>query len=72
MFYIDGNKAVKVSATYDADTKCAVFETDHFSNWYVDATAEPSSSGFPWWIIGVIVAVVAVAGVAVFIYMKKH
>ncbi len=74
VFFINAeNKAEQVDARYDADTKCAVFTTTHFSTWYVDATADGSGSngGFPVWVIFVIIAVVAAAGAGAFFVMKK-
>ena len=72
VFYIDANnKAVKVSATYDADGKCAVFETDHFSNWYVDVVPDAPAGNNIGLIVGIIIAVVAVVGVGAFVFLKK-
>ena len=75
VFYLDGNNVIQVDATYDSDLKCAVFETDHFSNWFVDVVPEesPSSGGGSniGLIIGIIVAVVLLAGVGVFVFVKK-
>ncbi len=57
IFYIDsGNKAVEVDASYDADSKCVVFSTDHFSTWYVDF--DTSSGGGSGSMTLIIVAVV--------------
>ena len=76
VYFINGSEKTEMpGATYQDDK--VVFETTHFSTYAIMFVDDPDASsssggGFPWWIIGVIVAVVAVAGVAVFIYMKKH
>ena len=73
VFFIDGENLVQYDATYDSDKKVAVFEADHFSDWFVDVV-EPSGNnggGFPIWIVFVIIAVVAVAGAGAFFLTKK-
>ena len=75
VFFIDGgNKAVQVDAHYDAESKCAVFETDHFSTWFVDATPSDesgsSSGGSGLILIVVAVCAIAIAAVALFFLMK--
>ena len=76
VFYINGEELVQYDATYDSVKKVAVFETDHFSDWFVDIVESPSSSGsngggFPIWIVFVIIAVVVVAGVGAFFVVKQ-
>ena len=76
VYFINGTQKTEMTdATYQ-DGK-VVFTTNHFSTYAIMFEDDPDASGgngggFPVWIIGVIVAVVAVAGVAVFIFMKKH
>ena len=75
VFFINAsNQAEQVDARYDADTKCAVFTTDHFSTWYVDVVPDDSPSGGGpgiGAIIGIVVAVIAVAAVVAVVVMKK-
>ena len=76
VFYLDANNnPVAVDeVTYDSTLKCAVFETDHFSNWYVDVVPDdsPSSGGSNiGLIIGIVIGVIVLAGVGVFVFMKK-
>ncbi len=87
VFYINGEELVEYDATYDAENRLAVFETDHFSDWFVDVVVpsgddEPGptpidgedksdDAGFPVWIIVVIAVVVIAAIIGVFIMMKK-
>ena len=66
MYYIDAeNKAVRVDATYDSASMCVVFETDHFSTWFVDFDAPASSGGGnnTMIIVGVVIAIAAVLGI---------
>ena len=73
--YIDANnQAVEVDAEYDEQTQCAVFSTDHFSTWYVDATASDSGSGGGsnvGLIIGIIVGVLVVAAIVAVVVLVK-
>ena len=76
VFYLDANNnPVAVDGvTYDATNKCAVFETDHFSNWYVDVIPDDSSSGGGMnigLIIGIVIGVLVLAGVGAFFFMKS-
>jgi len=74
VFYIDeNNKAVEVEAEYDGETQCAVFETDHFSTWYVDATGSSGSGGGSniGLIIGIIVGVLVVAAAVTVVVLMK-
>ncbi len=75
IFYIDsGNKAVEVDASYDADSKCVVFSTDHFSTWYVDFdtySGGGSGSGNMTLIIVAVVIVATIAVVAFLIFTGK-
>lgn len=76
VFFINNeNKAVQVDATYDSVNECAVFSTDHFSTWFIDASPAPSSSegGMDMMlIVGIVIAIAAVAGVAAyFLVIKK-
>ena len=76
VFFISNeNKAVQVDATYDSVNECAVFSTDHFSTWFIDASPAPSSSdgGMDMMlIVGIVIAIAAVAGVAAyFLVIKK-
>ena len=76
VFYLDANNnpvAIE-GATYDTTLKCAVFETDHFSNWYVDVVPNESPSGGGsniGLIIGIIAVVLVAAGAGVFVFVKK-
>ncbi len=69
VFYIDSeNKAVKVDASYDADSKCVVFSTDHFSTWYVDFdTSTPGGGSGNMTLIIVAVVIVAIVAVVTFL-----
>ena len=72
LYYLDAeNNAVKVDATYDSANKCVVFDTDHFSTWFVDFTA-PSSSGSGGDNLMIIIAVVVIIALVavVFVLMK--
>ena len=73
MFYIDeNNKAVEVDAEYDEQAQCAVFSTDHFSTWYVDATSSGSGGGSNvGLIVGIIVGVLLVAAVVAVVVLVK-
>ena len=75
VFYIDeNNKAVEVDAEYDEQAQCAVFSTDHFSTWYVDATASDSGSGGGsnvGLIVGIIVGVLVVAAIVAVVVLVK-
>ena len=72
VFYLDANNnPVAVDGvTYDATNKCAVFETDHFSDWFVDVvSAGNNDGGFPIWIV--IIAIIAVIAVAIVFFLMK-
>ena len=72
MYYIDAeNKAVRVDATYDSASMCVVFETDHFSTWFVDFDAPASSGGGnnTMIIVGVVIAIAAVLGILGYLIM---
>ena len=75
VFYIDANnQAVEVDAEYDEQTQCAVFSTDHFSTWYVDATASDSGSGGGsnvGLIIGIVVGILVVVAVVAVVVLVK-
>ena len=75
MFFIDNeNKAVQVDATYDADNQCAVFYTDHFSNWFVDvipASTEGGSDMDLGPILGIVIGGLVAAVAVVFFLMKS-
>ena len=73
VFYIDeNNKAVEVDAEYDEQAQCAVFSTDHFSTWYVDATSSGSGGGSNvGLIVGIIVGVLLVAAVVAVVVLVK-
>ena len=47
-----------------------MFETDHFSTWFVDASEpdDDNGGGFPIWIVAVIIVIAAL--VAVIVLMK--
>ena len=72
VFCINGENLEEFDATYDSEKKVAIFETEHFSDWFVDVVESPSGNnggGFPIWIIAVI-AVIVIALVAVVVLMK--
>ena len=73
MFFIDANnEAVEVEASYDEQTKCVQFETDHFSTWYVDATSSGSGGGSNvGLIIGIIVGVLVIAAAVTVVVLFK-
>ena len=75
VFYINGENLVEYDATYDAEKGVAVFETDHFSDWFVSYVAPAPASGnggeFPILIVVAVVAVLAVAAVGAVFYLKK-
>ena len=75
VFCISGEDLIQYDATYDSDKKMAVFETDHFSDWFVDVVESPSGNisggGFPIWIVIVIVVVIAAAGAGAFFFIKN-
>lgn len=72
VFFINGDKLVEYDANYDADKEVAVFETDHFSDWFVDVVASSDNGGgFPIWIVAVIAVVAIIAIGAVFFIKKK-
>jgi hypothetical protein len=75
VFCISGENLEQFDATYDADRKVAVFETEHFSDWFVDVVPDDSSSGSGGLgigvIIGIVAAVIVVAAVAAVFVMKK-
>ena len=75
VFYIDANnQAVEVDAEYDEQTQCAVFSTDHFSTWYVDATASDSGSGGGsnvGLIVGIVVGILVVVAVVAVVVLVK-
>jgi hypothetical protein len=74
VYFINGNAREDMNATL-VDGK-VVFETNHFSTYAVFFENAPSSSGsngggFPIWIVFVIIAVVAAAGVGAFFVVKN-
>ena len=74
VFFINGDQLVEYDATYDSDKKVAVFETDHFSDWFVDVVESPSGSGGGsniGLIIGIIVGVLVVAAVVTVVVLVK-
>ncbi len=75
VFCISGEDLIQYDATYDSDKKVAVFETDHFSDWFVDVVESSSGNsnggGFPIWIAIVIVVVIAAAGAGAFFFIKN-
>ncbi len=75
VFCISGENLEEFDATYDAEKKMAVFETEHFSDWFVDVVPDDSSSGSGGLGIGVIIGIIAagivVAAVAAVFVMKK-
>ena len=75
VFYIDANnQAVEVDAEYDEQAQCAVFSTDHFSTWYVDATASDSGSGGGsnmGLIVGIVVGILVVVAVVAVVVLVK-
>ncbi|MBO7409910.1 MAG: hypothetical protein J6T68_03150, partial [Candidatus Methanomethylophilaceae archaeon] len=74
VYCISGENLEEFDATYDSARKVAVFETEHFSDWFVDVLPDDSSSkgglsiGV---IIGIVAAVIVVAAVAAVFVMKK-
>ena len=70
VFFINGDQLVEYDATYDSDKKVAVFETDHFSDWFVDVVDTPSGGSG---LVLIVVAIAAVAGIAVaaLFFLKK-
>jgi hypothetical protein len=74
VWYVDGNRLVKVDASYDAAAETADFGTDHLSRWIVGVEAEEaggsSGSDMALYIAIGAIAVVAVIAAAV-IMMKK-
>ena len=73
VFYIDDNNELhEVEAKYDTATGCAVFETDHFSNWFVDVVPSDSGSNNLGLIIGVIVGVLVIGAIVAFVVLKKN
>ena len=73
VYYINGESLEEFDATYDADRKVAVFETEHFSEWFVDAEDSPSGSGgsHVGLIVGIIVGVLLVAAVVTVVVLVK-
>ena len=73
VYYINGETLEEFDATYDADRKVAVFETEHFSEWFVDAADSPSGSGGSnvGLIVGIIVGVLLVAAVVAVVVLVK-
>lgn len=66
VFCINGENLEEFDAAYDSEKKVAVFETEHFSDWFVDVVESPSGSnggGFPIWIVAVIVVIAALVTV---------
>ena len=75
VFYIDGSSVQQVDATYDSTNKLAVFETDHFSDWFVDIVHPAGSGGSDdnsMILIIAVVAIIAVVGVAAVFLLKKQ
>ena len=73
VFFINGDQLVEYDATYDSDKKVAVFETEHFSEWFVDAEDSPSGSGgsHVGLIVGIIVGVLVVAAIVTVVILVK-
>jgi uncharacterized repeat protein (TIGR02543 family) len=74
VFFINGDQLVEYDATYDSDKKVAVFETDHFSDWFVDVVESPSGSGGGsnvGLIVGIIVGVLVVAAIVTVVILVK-
>ena len=74
VFFINGDQLVEYDATYDSDKKVAVFETDHFSDWFVDVVESPSGSGGGsnvGLIVGIIVGVLVVAAIVTVVVLVK-
>lgn len=74
VYFINGGNREDMNATL-VDGK-VIFETSHFSTYAVFFEDAPASSGsngggFPIWIVFVIIAVVAVAGVGAFFVVKN-
>jgi hypothetical protein len=75
VYFVNGNAKEDMNSTF-ANGK-VVFETNHFSTYALFFEDAPASSGdsngggFPIWIIFVIIAVVAVAGVGAFFVVKN-
>ena len=73
VFYIDDNNELhEVEAKYDTATGCAVFETDHFSNWFVDVVPDDSGSSNIGLIIGIVVGVLVIGAIVAFFVLKKN
>ncbi|MBO6084547.1 MAG: InlB B-repeat-containing protein, partial [Candidatus Methanomethylophilaceae archaeon] len=72
VFCINGEELEEFDATYDADRKVAVFETEHFSDWFVDIVESPSGSGSNvGLIVGIIVGVLVIAAVIAVVVLVK-
>jgi len=72
VFCINGENLEEFDATYDSEKKVAIFETEHFSDWFVDVVESPSGNnggGFPIWIVAVIVVIAALVAVVVLMKM---